>query len=315
MPLIEAEALQEARRVDLLSWMQANDPGNLVRISGNNYCTREHDSLKISNGKWFWFSRGFGGATALDYLMKVKEYTLPQAVEAIMGRTAVKPSFYYAPKPKEPRKLVLPEFEKEPKRAREYLRSRGIQDEIIDYCVEHSLLFETADYHNAVFVGYDKTGVARYAAMRGTKSAYKGEATGSDKHYSFAISDPSESGHLHLFESAIDLLSYASMEMLDGRNWKKDSMLSLAGVFMPKRDRVVPVALKQYLEDHPRIRTIHLHLDNDEVGKGAAKGIWEGLGGQYTVLNEPADPKFKDMNDQLKSRLGLHHKRKEEHER
>ena len=38
MPYIEAEALQQARRVDLLSWLQANEPWNLVHISGNNYC-------------------------------------------------------------------------------------------------------------------------------------------------------------------------------------------------------------------------------------------------------------------------------------
>ena len=30
------------------------------------YCTAEHDSLKISNGKWYWWSRGFGGYSALD---------------------------------------------------------------------------------------------------------------------------------------------------------------------------------------------------------------------------------------------------------
>lgn len=56
-----------------------------------------------------------------------------------------------------------------------------------DPIIRHSLLFETADYHNAVFVGYDAEGIARYAAMRGTGSAYKSEVTGSDKHFSFSI--------------------------------------------------------------------------------------------------------------------------------
>ncbi len=50
-------------------------------------CTREHDSLKISNGMWFWFSRGIGGKSALDYLIKVKGHTLPEAVNMINGRT------------------------------------------------------------------------------------------------------------------------------------------------------------------------------------------------------------------------------------
>ena len=91
MPYIEAEALQQARRVDLLSWMQANEPWNIVRISANNYCTKEHDSLKISNGKWYWFPRGIGGRSALDYLIKVKELPFIEAVERIAGHSKLYP--------------------------------------------------------------------------------------------------------------------------------------------------------------------------------------------------------------------------------
>ena len=47
MPYIENDVLLEARRVDLLTYLQQNDPGNLVHISGNNYCTRDHDSLEM----------------------------------------------------------------------------------------------------------------------------------------------------------------------------------------------------------------------------------------------------------------------------
>ena len=108
MPYISADALQQARRIDLLSYLQANEPGNLVRISGNNYCTREHDSLKISNGKWYWFSRGIGGVSALDYLIKVQGYSLPQAVELIGGRSSFLPP-KQAKLPETPRRLLLPE--------------------------------------------------------------------------------------------------------------------------------------------------------------------------------------------------------------
>ena len=86
MPMIPPEVVEEARRVDLLTWLQQNDPGNLVKLSHNQFCTKEHDSLKISNGKWYWFSRGFGGYSALDYLMKVKNYDFVVAVEAITGK-------------------------------------------------------------------------------------------------------------------------------------------------------------------------------------------------------------------------------------
>ena len=313
MPYIEPEVLQQARQVDLLSYLQTNEPGNLVRISGNNYCTRDHDSLKISNGKWHWFSRGIGGRTALDYLIKVRDHTLPQAVEILLGTAAVeKPAYNRVPEEK-PRKLLMPDLETYPYRAKRYLKSRGIHPVIIDYCIEHSLLFETTGYHNAVFVGYDTNGIARYASMRGTNSRYKSEVTGSDKHFSFSISATPDAEHVHLFEAAIDLLSYATLELYEGRDWKRDALLSLAGVYQTKRENVVPVALSRYLKDHPGISTIHLHLDNDEVGRGAAAGIIGGLSGKYTILDEPPLPGCKDVNDQLMTRVGI--KKKEDFER
>ena len=180
--------------------------------------------------------------------------------------------------------------------------------------MKHSLLFETSEYHNAVFVGYDAHGIARYAAMRGTISAYKGEVTGSDKHFSFSMSEAPDAEHVHLFESAIDAMSFASLAVMEGRNWKKDALLSLAGVFQTKRKDVVPVALSQYLNDHPSVKVIHLHLDNDEVGRGAAAGIVGGLSDRYQVLDEPPNSRYKDMNDQVKDKVRMM-KRKEEPER
>lgn len=50
----------EAKQIDLLTYLKACEPSQLVRVSGNTYCTKEHDSLKISNGKWMWWSRGIG---------------------------------------------------------------------------------------------------------------------------------------------------------------------------------------------------------------------------------------------------------------
>lgn len=50
MPYVDAEAIEAARQIDLLNYLQAYEPGELVRVSGSTYCTREHDSLKIFNG-------------------------------------------------------------------------------------------------------------------------------------------------------------------------------------------------------------------------------------------------------------------------
>lgn len=312
MPYINAEDIIAARQIDLLSYLQTYEPGELVKLTGNNYCTREHDSLKISNGKWHWFSRGIGGRTALDYLVKVKEMPFPDAVRLLTGapiQTYVPSKEHTAPKE---RNLLLPEVDTNCDEVKKYLQGRGIHPTIIDYCIENKLLFQTANYKNALFVGYDNTGKPRYGALRSTYSAYKSEATGSDKRYSFSIAANPTADTVHVFESAIDLMSYATLQLYEGGEWKSTPMLSLAGVFAPKRQGVVPVALSKFLSENPQIKTLRLHLDNDEVGRAAAAGIVEGLK-DYTVLDEPP-ASGKDVNEQLQIKVGLM-KRKEDRDR
>lgn len=83
--------IKTARETDLYSYLERVEPKELVHIAGNTYCTREHDSLKISNGMWYWFSRGIGGRSALDYLIKVKGIPFTEAVGMILGRAAEMP--------------------------------------------------------------------------------------------------------------------------------------------------------------------------------------------------------------------------------
>ena len=133
MPYVTAEAIEAARQIDLLTYLRTQEPGELVHVSGNTYCTREHDSLKISNGKWHWFSRGIGGRNALDYLVKVKEMSFPDAVSLLTGTP---PQSYTAPK--EPviskeRRLLLPDVDTNCDTVKQYLDGRGIHATVVDY--------------------------------------------------------------------------------------------------------------------------------------------------------------------------------------
>lgn len=85
-PYYSKSDIAKAREVDLLTYLQTYEPDELVKISSNVYSTRTHDSLKISNGMWMWWSRGVGGRNALDYLIKVKGLTLYEAVNRILGK-------------------------------------------------------------------------------------------------------------------------------------------------------------------------------------------------------------------------------------
>lgn len=310
MGYIAAEDILKAKQMDLLTYLRNYEPGELVHVSGGTYCTREHDSLRISNGKWCWFSQGIGGRSALDYLIKVKGLSFTQAVETILGRAVEKPPVFYAQKQAPERRLRMPALSKSTAEVERYLIGRGIHPDIVRYCIDHKLLFESADYHNAVFIGYDPDGKARYGAVRSTRTPYRGELSGSDKHFSFAFGEAAEPAEVHVFESAIDLLSYATLELLAGHDWLRQAYLSLAGVFVRKREGVVPVALERYLNEHPTVGTVRLHLDNDEIGRGAVRGIVDGLDSRYAVLDEPP-PCGKDVNDQLKIRVRMARERKE----
>ena len=111
------------------------------------------------------------------------------------------PSVSYTPQPKPEHRLLMPELNDNTAKAEQYLQRRGIDREIIDYCVINCLLYETKAYHNAVFAGYDEAGKMRYAALRGTIGNFKGEVTGSDKHYSFLLADRPDAENVHLFET------------------------------------------------------------------------------------------------------------------
>ena len=76
--------IRAAKQMDLLTYLQIYEPHELVK-EGSGYHTRTHDSLKISNGMWHWFSRGIGGKTALDYLIHVKGMDFVPAVQALNG--------------------------------------------------------------------------------------------------------------------------------------------------------------------------------------------------------------------------------------
>ena len=304
MPYVAQEQIEHAKRLDLLTYLQIYEPDELIRFSGDVYTTRTHDSLKISNGKWCWWSHHIGGRSALDYLIKVRGMTLPDAVIQIDGQAAImQPVPSKVQKPNEPRKLLLPERNENYNRIIAYLSGRKIHRILIDYCIHTGRLYESRDYHNAVFIGFDGKGVPRYGALRGTSgNRFMGDVNGSDKHYSFSIPAKCESTNLHLFESAIDLLSYGTLELLSGRDWRQDHCLSLAGIYKPKKsieESTLPAALTKYLKDFPRISAIALHLDNDVPGRLAAKSIQTILPTTYTIYNDPPK-RGKDMNDYLR---------------
>lgn len=121
------------------------------------------------------------------------------------------------------------------------------------------MIYESAQYHNAVFVGFDQHGIPRHANMRGTgsESTFKGNADSSIPEYSFHWTGRSK--YLLLFEAPIDMLSFISLHK---KNWQQHSYAAACSV----SDRV----LFQMLKDNPNISEVFLCMDSDEPGQTAA---------------------------------------------
>lgn len=303
MAYIPREIVAEAKKIDLLTYLKNYEPSELIEVCRGTYSTRTHDSLKISNGLWYWFTKQVGGKNAIDYLMQVRNYSFTDAVQTVMGNIKVQAPIIYKQKEKsKDRKLDLPLKASNNNIAINYLLSRGIEKEIIQFCIERNLLYEEHKNHNVVFVGYDEKQIPRYAFCRATnEERFMREATGSDKKYSFKINSQKENNILHVFESSIDLLSFATLLKLSSRNWKEENMLSLGGIYTSNYDinkSKIPVALVEFLEKNPNINEIHLHLDRDLAGRNATTFLQQVLNEKYKVLDSTV-PFGKDMNEFL----------------
>ena len=313
------DEIAKAREVDLLSYLQATDPNELVKCDGNEYCTRTHDSLKISNGKWFWWSRGIGGASALDYLVKVQGVDFLTAVEKILGEAVEIPSVFMPEKKKTYDRLYVPRHTFSLGQAKKYLLTRGIDEAIIDDCISQKMIAENTENGAVLFFGYDEKGTLKHCCSRATDgNMCKKDMAGSDKRYAFRLATNAENHTVRVFESVIDLLSYATMLKDIGKDYREENLISLSGIYLPKKkieDSTIPLPLEHYLATHPNTKRICLYLDNDFAGQRGAEALQIILGGRHEVRYLPP-PVGKDYNDYLmtKKQIQIERKRKETYE-
>ena len=246
----------------------------------------------MSNGLWNWCSRGFGGKNAIDFIMKTKNMRFIDAANLLLDQMNLKQPIVIDKTIKSKEKhIIIPEKNSASNNVFLYLKSRGIDEEIIKKCIEKNLIYEEKYYHNAVFVGYDEQKNIRYAGCRSTnEKTFKADATGSDKTYSFRLESKIKTDTIYIFEGAIDALSYATLFKIYGQNYEEKTLISLAGVYQPASDisqSKVPIAIQKYLDKHPETKKIYLCLDNDEAGINASKALKNVLSHKYEVIIKP----------------------------
>lgn len=304
---VPREIVKQAKQIDLLTYFMNNNPSELVKKGAGTYSLKAHDSVIISNGLWHRFSTNEAGKTALDYLMKVEKMTLQEAVSSVLNRDITTYIRTESTNNNEPKRLVIPEKARTNKAVIEYLKNRGIDEDIINYCIENNLIYQEDKTNNVVFLGYDKQHNIRYAGCRSTnEKKIMRDAKGSSKEFSFRLLSKINNNSLHIFESSIDLLSYATLLKIKGYDYQNQNLLALAGVYQSSKNienSKVPIAVQNFLDENKNIQDIVLHFDNDRAGRDATKALIIALD-RYNIYDIPA-PYGKDINDYLCFTLGL----------
>ena len=285
------EQKEKARRTDLAGLLRSQ--GETLRKSGSELEWLDgSQKVTIRGNLWFHQYEQVGG-DSIDFVRKFYHKSYPEAMEYLLGRSGGVLSVL-PPVQKPTAKFELPPANDNMRRVFAYLLNRrGIDKEVLYAFVHKKMIYESAQYHNVVFVGFDKDGIPRHANKRGTGSAstYKGNAVGSVPEYSFHWTG--KSNRLYLFEAPIDMLSFISMNK-DG--WREHSYAAACSV----SDKV----LFQCLADNPGIKEVTICFDSDEPGQLAAQRITAKLIMQG-VNSEILVPINKDWNEDLLCGDGL----------
>lgn len=283
------EQKQQAASVDLERFLLCR--GEKLITSGREKRLARDHSVTVRGNEWYDHAEERGGH-AVSFVQKFYGLNYPEAVSLLLGGDTGNAFPAASEKePEEPKTFELPPANSDMRRVYAYLvKRRGIDRDIVTAFARAKLLYEDAEYHNAVFVGTDADGVARHAHKRSTNSegkAFRLNVEGSNPKHSFH--HIGTDGRLYVFEAPIDLLSYIT---LNPENWQEHSYVACCGTSSH------PVL--ELVAQHPEIKAVYLCLDNDEAGHTACKRM-EALLEMVGVQTMQLIPFGKDWNDDLLS--------------
>lgn len=284
-----------AGRTDLVALLRSR--GETLKKLGSEWEWKFHDErVTIRNNVWFDQYTQKGG-DAVDFFRYFYGESEEQAAALLLNCSvadleklpARSPPDLPRTKQEEPKQLAIPAAHKDMQRVFAYLcQTRGIAPEVVSAFARKGLLYESADHHNAVFVGRDGQGKIRHLHARGTLtgSHFRQTLPGSQGEFSFHWQGAS--GKLYAFEAPVDMLSYISLHL---EGWQKHSYVALCGV------SAAPI--HHLLETQPQLEKVTLCLDNDEAGHKAARRIAGELLQEWNVTVSAEFPTLKDWNDEL----------------
>jgi len=303
------EQIEQANNINIIEY--AKSRGYPVKqVTPLSFKIPGYGGLYIHSGglKWNRFSADIGGGT-IQFVMHMENKSWVEAVKELLNiptsQNLYSPTAYEKTMGQEPEKKTfkLPDKNDTYRHMFAYLiNTRKIDRKIVYELVKHNKVYENKYHNSCVFVGYDRSGEAKYASIRGTNSSmqYRKDVAGSDKSIPFAVNVSEgiicidtvfKSNSLFVFESPIDLMSYLSLLKLHKVQKFNAHCISLGGV--------CDLALERFLKEHASITEITLGLDNDDAGRFACEQIRQKYSDSYTIRRHL--PHNKDFNNDLLS--------------
>ena len=296
---LPAENIKAAREVQLVDFLNTYRPGELVRKSRDEYCTKSHSSLRITPSKnlFHWCSQSKGGRGALEYLLTVEGMSFRSAVMLLneMELVPFQQARAAAEESSRTHDFTLPRPDKNAQVATAYLMHRGISPKVLRYCVDSGILYQTTrgNYRNCVFVGKDEGCVPRSAFQRGCQGTYRGDVTGSQKKYGFLMqAENPDCDTVELYEAPIDAMSGATLrQYTDIGKWRSVHYLARGGLnYLP---------IDYFLQQHPQVKNVVLCFDRDEPGLRFAETVAQRLAERGFNVEKRLPAVGKDYNESL----------------
>lgn len=296
---LPAENIKAAREVQLVDFLNTYRPGELVRKSRDEYCTKSHSSLRITPSKnlFHWCSQSKGGRGALEYLLTVEGMSFRSAVMLLneMELVPFQQARAAAEESSRTHDFTLPRPDKNAQAATAYLMHRGISPKVLRYCLNEGILYQTTrgNYRNCVFVGKDENGVPCSAFQRGCQGSFRGDVAGSQKQYGFLIPAESENcDTVEIYEAPIDAMSGATLRQYKHDSpWRSVHYLALGGLNHQPID--------YFLQLHPEVKRVSLCFDRDDPGRNFTKIVAKRLAERGYIVQDTPPAIGKDYNDYL----------------
>ena len=179
------EQREQARRTDLANFLISQ--GEKVKKSGSEYEWLDGSQKVTIRGHLWYHQYELKGGDAVDFVRRFYNKNYAEAVEMLLNNCGGQ-IITLPPIEKEYKPFELPPRNDRMSRVFSYLLlTRGIDKDVLFKFVRKKMIYESAYYHNAVFVGYDSSGKPRHAHKRGTvtSNSYKGNVAGSQPEFSF----------------------------------------------------------------------------------------------------------------------------------